>query len=98
MPDAVYTKDPPFDMAVVDIGGKVSIRVCVCAHIGVLSFSLLSPASSPMRTHKHVQGIPWDHKEGQIGDDVETVDGEAVVMGKKYQFPEAGWTRVFLCS
>jgi hypothetical protein len=51
-----------------------------------------------MHTHKHVQGIPWDHKEGQIGDDVETVNGEAVVTGKKYQFPEAGWTRVSLCS
>jgi|LauGreDrversion2_3_1035106.scaffolds.fasta_scaffold45549_2 hypothetical protein len=51
-----------------------------------------------MHTHKHVQGIPWEHKEGKIGDDVETVNGEAVVMGKKYQFPDAGWTRVILCS
>ena len=51
-----------------------------------------------MHTHEHVKGIPWDHKEGQIGDDVETVNGEAVVTGKKYQFPEAGWTRVSLCE
>ena len=50
-----------------------------------------------MHTHEHVKGIPWDHKEGQIGDDVETVNSEAVVTGKKYQFPEAGWTRVSLC-
>ena len=39
VPDAVYTKDPPYDMAVVDIGGKVSVRVCVRARLGVLLLS-----------------------------------------------------------
>jgi hypothetical protein len=71
--------------------------MCSCAHWSAFAL-FLSPASSPMHTHKHVQGIPWEHKEGKIGDDVETVNGEAVVMGKKYQFPDAGWTRVILCS
>ena len=53
---------------------------------------------SLMHTHKHVQGIPWAHKEGTIGDGVKTVNGENVDMGKKYQFPDARWTRVALRS
>ena len=43
VPDAVYTKDPPYDMAVVDIGGKVSGRVCVRVRIGVLLLSFYPP-------------------------------------------------------
>jgi len=60
VPDSVYTQDPPYDMAVVDIGGK---------------------------------GIPWFHKEGHIGDDVDTINGESAVMGQKYQFPAEGWKK-----
>jgi len=60
VPDAVYTKDPPYDPAVVDLGGK---------------------------------GISWEHNEGQIGDDVTTINGETAVMGQKYQFPDSGWSK-----
>jgi hypothetical protein len=48
-----------------------------------------------MHTHKRVQGIPWAHKQG---DEVKTINGRKVVMGKKYQFPDAGWPRVSLRS
>jgi hypothetical protein len=37
------------------------------------------------------KGIAWDHAEGHIGDDIDTVNGEENVMGKSYEFPEAGW-------
>jgi len=60
VPDSVYTQDPPYDMAVVGIGGK---------------------------------GIPWAHSEGQIGDDVDTINGEKAVLGKKYEFPAKGWAK-----
>jgi hypothetical protein len=60
VPDAVYTQDPPYDIDVVDIGGK---------------------------------GIKCNHKEGQIGDDVDTINGEKAVMGQKYSMPENGWDK-----
>ena len=41
-----------------------------------------------------MQGIPWFHKEGHIGDDVDTINGESAVMGQKYQFPAEGWKKV----
>jgi hypothetical protein len=35
VPYSVYTKAPPYDIDVVDIGGKVCVCVCVCVRAGV---------------------------------------------------------------
>ncbi len=39
------------------------------------------------------KGIKWNHKEDQIGDDVDTINDEKAVMGQKYSMTENGWDK-----